>query len=120
MTQQYDNTNKGTLFYNDRKEKDTHPDMTGSLNINGVDHWFSGWWKQSNGKDFISLSIGDPKKVQPGQSVARPAAPASRPGPRPSAPAPAPAVRAPGGFEDMDDSIPFFDPLKQRGVHLVF
>lgn len=41
-----------------------------------------------------------------------------------AAPAPAqrqaaPAPRAPSGFDDMDDSIPFIDPLKFRGVHLV-
>lgn len=45
------------------------------------------------------------------------------------APSPAPATRqqqrAPAptpqgsGFEDMDDSIPFIDPLKRRGIHWV-
>lgn len=35
-----------------------------------------------------------------------------------AAPAPAPSVASPGGFDDMDDDIPFFDPLKRRGVHL--
>lgn len=45
------------------------------------------------------------------------AAPA--PAPRP-APAPAPAQRSAGsGFDDMDDDIPFRDPMSYRGAHLV-
>jgi hypothetical protein len=44
----YDNTNRGVLFDNDRKETDNHPDMNGTLNINGVEHWFSGWWKNGS------------------------------------------------------------------------
>ena len=35
MTQQYDNTNRGALFRNNRKEQDNHPDHTGSINIDG-------------------------------------------------------------------------------------
>lgn len=46
------------------------------------------------------------------------AAPAPRPAPAPArAPAAAPA-RSSGGFDDMDDDIPFRDPLSYRGVHL--
>ena len=33
----YDNTNKGTIGKNARKETDNHPDITGSLNVGGVD-----------------------------------------------------------------------------------
>lgn len=43
---------------------------------------------------------------------------AAEPAPAPK-PAPAPAPRANGGFDDMDDDIPFADPLKTRGVHAV-
>lgn len=48
-------------------------------------------------------------------------APATSPAPAPrrNAPAPAPSTD-PGGWSDMDDGeIPFMDPLKRRGVHLV-
>ena len=44
------------------------------------------------------------------------AAPAPAPQQRP---APAPAPRAASGFDDMDDDIPFRDPLSYRGAHLV-
>lgn len=43
---------------------------------------------------------------------------AAEPAPAPK-PAPAPAPRATGGFDDMDDDIPFADPLKTRGMHAV-
>lgn len=61
----YDNTNRGALFDNDRKESDTHPDMKGKLNVNGVEHWFSAWWKESQtGKQYLSLSLGKPVEQQ--------------------------------------------------------
>lgn len=40
---QHDNTNRGAIWGNDKKEKDTHPDFTGSLNVDGVDYWVSAW-----------------------------------------------------------------------------
>ena len=115
---QYDNTNRGALFDNDRKESDRHPDMTGTLNINGVDHWFSGWWKDSETKgEYLSLSIGDPKERQQQQRQRDPEQ-SQRRGNRPSNSAPqqrreperrqaAPQQRASSGFDDMDDDIPF-------------
>jgi uncharacterized protein (DUF736 family) len=54
----YDNTNSGVLFANDKREKDTHPNMTGKINVDGVDYWLSAWTKTSkNGNKFLSLSV---------------------------------------------------------------
>ena len=53
----YDNTNRGVLFKNSRKAADTHADYTGTLNINGVDHWISAWIKEGKNGKFFSLSI---------------------------------------------------------------
>lgn len=103
---EYDNTNRGVLFENDRKETDKHPDMTGSLNINGVDHWFSGWWKEGRSGEFLSLSIGKPKEAK--GAAPAPQQQTSRRGSRSTAPAVAAApARSGGGFDDMDDDIPF-------------
>ena len=44
---QYDNSNRGAIFKNDDKQQDNHPDYKGSLNVNGVDLWVSGWLKTS-------------------------------------------------------------------------
>ena len=39
----YDNTNRGSIWGNDKKETEKHPDFTGSLNVDGVDYWVSAW-----------------------------------------------------------------------------
>ena len=39
----YDNTNQGSIWKNDKKETDKHPDFTGSLNVGGVEYWVSAW-----------------------------------------------------------------------------
>lgn len=58
MSQQFDPTNRGSLFKNDKKTEDKHPDLNGSINIDGVDYWISGWSKVSKGgQKFISLSV---------------------------------------------------------------
>ena len=74
--------NSGSLFKNDRKEKDTHPDRTGSALIGGVAYWVSGWVKQDkNGNPWMSLSF------KPKEAKAERAAKSTR--------------------DDMDDTIPF-------------
>ena len=65
---EYSNENRGSLFRNDKKEQDKHPDMNGSINIDGTEYWISGWKKVSKaGSGFISLSVR-PKQEQTRQS----------------------------------------------------
>ena len=65
---EYDNTNTGALFVNSKKESDKHPDRNGSLNVDGVDYWISGWLKKDkNGGTFLSLAV-KPKEEKPRQS----------------------------------------------------
>jgi hypothetical protein len=40
---EYDNNNRGSIWRNEKKETDTHPDFTGSLNVDGVEYWVSAW-----------------------------------------------------------------------------
>lgn len=63
----YDNTNTGVLFHNDRKEKDTHPDRTGTINVEGVEYFLNGWLKDGKRGQFVSLSIKK-KDKQPQQT----------------------------------------------------
>jgi len=79
----YDNTNRGTMGRNKRREKDTHPEFTGKCDIEGVGYWISAWVKEANGEQFFSLSF-KPK----------------------DAPQQAPKPAAPARMQD-DDSIPF-------------
>lgn len=57
--QQYDNTNRGALFTNDKKKTDKHPDFTGSIDVAGRQYWLDGWKHagREGKKGFISVSI---------------------------------------------------------------
>jgi hypothetical protein len=52
----------GSLFKNDRKTTETHPDYTGSIMVNGKEHWFSAWVKEGKKGKFFSVSIGKVKE----------------------------------------------------------
>lgn len=71
MSREYDNTDRGVLFKNDRKEQDNHPDYKGSINVGGVEFWLSAWIKQGEKGKFMSLSV-KPKEAKPQQPARRP------------------------------------------------
>jgi len=66
----YDNTNRGTLGKNQRREKDTHPEYTGQIDINGVGYWLSAWVKEGQTGKFFSLAVR-PKDEQQAQLAAK-------------------------------------------------
>ena len=55
---EYDNTNRGVLFKNNEKSKETDPDYKGSyMNADGADHWLNAWLaKDKNGNTYMRLS----------------------------------------------------------------
>jgi hypothetical protein len=77
--------NSGTLFKNDKREKDSHPYAKGSAMIDGVEYWVSAWTKEGSKGKFQSLSFQRKEQRQPERQQQ-----ASRPAPR-----------------ELDDEIPF-------------
>ena len=54
----------GSLFKNDRKTTENHPDYTGSIMVQGKLHFLSAWVKEGTKGKFFSVSIGKEKLQQ--------------------------------------------------------
>lgn len=86
----FDNTNRGVLFKND-KTHDAQPDYRGSVDVAGVQYWFSGWIKTAGpnaknpGAKFLSVSVEEKEAKH------------TKPPPEPKS----------YNAYDMDDDIPF-------------
>jgi hypothetical protein len=53
----YDNTNRRNLSKNDRKEKPSHADYRGQINVEGREYWLDGWIKEGERGKWLSLSV---------------------------------------------------------------
>jgi hypothetical protein len=68
---EYDNTNRGSIWKNEKQTTLMHPDFTGSLNVGGVEYWVSAWKRKEGASPkapALSFSI-KPKEDQPQQSI---------------------------------------------------
>lgn len=59
--------NSGTLFKNDRRTSDKHPEYKGEGVVNGVPVWISAWVKEGTKGKFFSMAF-QPKDEQKQQS----------------------------------------------------
>ena len=57
MMTDYDNTNRGALFRNDKAQSDKHPTHTGKINVDGRDYYLNAWVKDGKKGKFFSLSV---------------------------------------------------------------
>lgn len=65
---EYDNSNSGAIFVNDRRTKPNHPNFKGSCTIKTpdgelVEYWVSGWEKSGKRGPFVSLAF-EPKEKE--------------------------------------------------------
>ena len=69
----FDNTNRGNLFKNDKGDNPNRPDYTGKINVGGKEYRLSAWLKDSqSGKKFMSLSVSEiEQKAEPVQEVSQ-------------------------------------------------
>ncbi len=58
----YDETNRGKLWYNMKKDKDSSPDMTGSMNVDGEEYWVNAWSKKSDNSKAPVITFSIKKK----------------------------------------------------------
>lgn len=94
--------NSGSLFRNDRREKDSHPHAKGSALIDGVEYWVSAWTKTDrNGEKFQSLSFTakQERRAEPGKRMSYSEASGGSYGSSPS--------------DLLDDEVPFL--MEWRG-----
>jgi hypothetical protein len=49
--------NSGSLFKNDKRESDKHPNAKGSAVIDGVEYWVSAWVNDGNKGKYQSLKF---------------------------------------------------------------
>lgn len=67
---EFDNTNRGALFVNDKGDNPNRPDYRGEINVDGKEFWISGWKKVYGNepqKSLLSLSI-QPKEENTGRN----------------------------------------------------
>ena len=57
--------NTGSVFKNDRKESDKHPDIKGSALIDGTEYWVAGWRKESERGNWYSLAFTPKDEKKP-------------------------------------------------------
>lgn len=69
---EFDNTNTGVLFKNDKGDNPKRPDYTGKINIAGKEYRLASWEKKGqSGKPFFSLTATEIEQAEkPAEPVA--------------------------------------------------
>lgn len=63
--EEFDNEGRGVLFKNKRKKKESQPDMTGQIEIDGKEYWLSAWYNESKrGMKFIALAATEKEEEE--------------------------------------------------------
>ena len=118
--QEYDNELRGVLFKNEKKRNDKDPGWQGNCTVNGVEYWVAAWVNENqDGSKRINFNLTEKEDESPQQRNQRRAGPSqqrrsndddfdrddrqrssNQQGRRTAGP-------PDGGFDDMDEDIPF-------------
>jgi len=128
--QQYDNNMTVTLFDNDKRRGDKDPHMQGKAEVDGVEYWANGWWNRSDsGVEYLKIKL-QPKEEGNGRQASGNRSNQGRStgmrggggnrgngnrddrndrssDSRSRSSAPVNRGQQGGGFDEMDDDIPF-------------
>jgi len=67
----YDNNNRGSIWKNEDRKSETHPQFKGSAEVNGIEYWVSGWLRKADANPKApAMSFSFTAKDQ--QSVPKP------------------------------------------------
>ena len=57
----YDNTNKGSLFKNDKGDNPKRPDYQGKINIDGTEYRLSAWLQtpKNGGDKYMAIKVSE-------------------------------------------------------------
>lgn len=76
MSKEYDNTNRGQLWKNNKRDSDKHPHFTGTLNVEGVEYYVSAWKKRDDAPEkapLLTFTV-KPKENPDAEPVKKPSA----------------------------------------------
>lgn len=66
---EYDNTNRGALFPNDKDGNDKRPDFTGTVNVDGRELRLAAWKAEAkSGTKYLQLKVSE-KNSAPAESA---------------------------------------------------
>tara|TARA_R110000851_G_scaffold243561_1_gene396168 strand:+ start:229 stop:501 length:273 start_codon:yes stop_codon:yes gene_type:complete len=78
----FDNDNRGAIWRNEKKVKDTQPDFTGSIMVDGKDYFVSGWKRKEGASPkspalSLAVTLKDQQPQQSAPAQNQPQAPAN-------------------------------------------
>lgn len=72
---EYDNTNRGALFINDKEGNEKRPDFTGTINVDGRELRLAAWKAEAkSGVQYLQLKVSEPNSSGSTSSAPAPVA----------------------------------------------
>lgn len=93
---EYDNTNRGSLWKNDKMRPDKQdPEFTGTVNVGGAEYWVSAWKRKPDAKPTAPALTFTVKRKEKGAKSPDPISTGK------------PGMSGYASKQDMNDDIPF-------------